>query len=165
MEDSFGLQQCFSTGERGGGHLAMSEDSFGFTTGEYPVHRTQRGCWTSYNVQDGTHHKELPNSQCWRCQSWETLVIASQTYHLIHGVTRVVVFWVGASNPHRLKKFFFLLLIFVRQCLLWLFFLDWGIILLFARALAVTPSVFFFLPTSSLFLPTWGATLKGGKRG
>lgn len=50
--------------------------------------------------------------------------IASQTYHLIHGVTRVVIFRVGASNPHRLKKFFFLLLIFVRQCLLWLFFLD-----------------------------------------
>lgn len=91
---------------------------------------------------------------------WST---ASQTYHLIHGVTGVVVFWVGAANPHRLKKFFFLLLIFVGQCLLRLFFLYWGIILLFASALAVTPSVFFFLPTSSLFLPTWGATLKGGK--
>jgi len=31
---------------------------------------------------------------------------------------------VGAANPHRLKEFFFLLLIFVRQPLLWLLFLD-----------------------------------------
>jgi hypothetical protein len=30
----------------------------------------------------------------------------------------------GTSNPHRFKELFFLLLVFVRQCLFWLFFLD-----------------------------------------
>ena len=96
---------------------------------------------------------------------WSTAPLLLQTYHLIHGVTGVVAFWVGASDPHRLKELFLLLLISVRQRLLRLFFLDWAIILLFAGALVVTPSVFFFLPTSSLLLPTWGATSKGGKGG
>lgn len=97
------------------------------------------------------------------CRSVASLL--PQTYHLIHGVTGVVVFRVGTPNPHRLKELLLLLLVLVGRRLLQLLFLDGGIILFFARALAVTPSVFFFLPTSSLLLPTGGATSKGGEGG
>lgn len=88
-----------------------------------------------------------------------------QTYHLVHGVAGVVVFRVGAADPHGLQQLLLLLFVLVRQRLLQLLLLDGGISLLFARALAVTPPVFFFFPTSSLLLPTWGATSKGGEGG
>lgn len=105
----------------------------------------------------------MPTVPGFRCRSVASLL--PQTYHLIHGVTGVVVFRVGTSNPHRLKELLLLLLVLVGRRLLQLLVLDGGVILFFARALAVTPPVFFFLPTSSLLLPTWGATSKGGEGG
>ena len=148
----------------------MSEDSFGYhrhegATGiqgiepgdaaQHPTLHRQDPCTRGYPAQDAdsTGPDKL----------WSMASLLPQTYHLIHGVTGVVAFWVGAPNPHRLKELFLLLLVFLRQRLLWLLFLDWGIIFLFARALDVTPSVFFFLPASSLLLPAWGATSKGGE--
>lgn len=127
----------------------------------------QRCCSTSSNTQ-GSPSRELSGLKCHLCHGGETLATASlllHTYHLVHRVIGVVVFWMGTSNPHRFKKFFIFLFIFVWQCFLWLFFLDWSIVLLFAWALAITPSVFFLLPASSLLLPAWGATSKGNEEG
>lgn len=154
------------------GHWAMSKDSFGYQNWG----GTLLACSIEPGdaVQSPTRHRAGPTTKnspaqnagsCEVEKPWSIASVLLQTYHLIHGVTGVVVFWVGTANPHRLQKFFFLFLIFVRKRLLELFFLDWGIILLFARALVVAPSVFFFLPTRSLLLPTWGATSKGGEGG
>lgn len=94
-------------------------------------------------------------------RAWPTWSLL-QTYHLIHGVTGVVTFRVCASDPHGLEELFVLFLGFLRRRLLWFFFFDGRIALLFARALAVTPPVFFLLPTCSLLLPAWRTTSKGG---
>lgn len=155
------------------GHWAMSGDSFWLSQQGGPLragtHCTEPGdtAWP-LTMQGAGLKRNSPAQDANRAKAeklWSTPSLLLQTYHLIHGVTGVVVFWVGASNPHRLKKFFLLLFIFVRQRLLWFFVLDWGIILLFARTLVVTPPVFFLLPTSSLLLPTWRAASKGGEGG
>lgn len=109
------------------------------------------------------HPAQNAHSAGGRCRPVASLL--PQTYHLIHGVAGVVVFRVGTSNPHRLQELLLLLLVLVGRRLLQLLLLDGGVILFFAGALAVTPSVFFFLPTSSLLLPTGGATSKWGEGG
>lgn len=148
----------------------MSEDSLGYHSheGATGIQRTEpRDAArhpTRHRAGPATGNYPAPDANSAELEElWSVASLLPQTYHLIHGVTGVVVFWVGAANPHRLKEFFLLLLVFVRQRLLWLLFLDWGITLLFARARDVTPSVFFFLPASSLLLPAWGATSKGGR--
>ena len=112
-------------------------------------------------------HRQRPPRVIWpkrhiaaveKARSAEPLL---QTYHLIHWVTGVIAFRMCTANPHRLKELFLLLLRLLWRHLLCLFLFDGRVVLLFARALAVAPSVFFLLPTSSLLLPAWRTTSKG----
>lgn len=168
---SSGSQMGYSRGFHPGDTWQSINTALVIITGKgfywHPVQRPEM-LLNILHAQGRSHRKgsSSPNANSAKVEKpWSTASLLLHTYHLIHGVTGVVVFWVGTPNPHRLEKFFLVLLIFVRQRLLRLFFLDWGIILLFAGALVVTPSVFFFLPTGSLLLSTWGATSKGGEGG
>lgn len=152
--------------------MAVSEGSLGYHNkggilqASSTEHREAAHHPTMHRAGPTTQNYPAPNASNGKAERPRaTASLPLHTYHLVHGVTGVVVFGVGTPDPHGLQKLLLLLLILVRQQLLQLFFLDGGVILLFARALVVTPSVFFFLPTSSLLLPTWGATSKGGKGG
>lgn len=135
---------------------------------QHQMDRTYRGClytvWaTTQYTSNARKGLSGPNTNSAALEkSWSTWSLR-QTYHLIHGVAGVIALWMCASNPHRFKQLLLLLLISVRRRLLGLFFFDGSVVLLFDRALAVTPSVFFLLPASSLLLPAWRTTSKWGR--
>ena len=73
--------QCFSTGghEPHWRHLAMSGDIFDCHNWRGKCYRHLEGgvwgcCWTSDNVEESPHNKEVSGPTCRECRGWETKV-------------------------------------------------------------------------------------------